>query len=126
MRFVPVPELYHVWKEVRKGLWVIKDKCKEKWIPEDVYCSLVQGKSQLFLADEEGFVIVYPRQSWDGNELFIWCAYVPEGDAVEKYEPFLMELARKIPAKRLVFESPRNWRGHGYIPIASIYVKDVA
>lgn len=124
MKFVPTHEIYHVWKDVRKGLWVIKDKCKEKWIPEDIYFSLMQQQSQLYLL-EDGFVIIYPRKSWDGNELFIWCAYCPEGDAVEKYEPYLMEMARNINARRLVFESPRNWRGHGYVPIASIYVKDV-
>ena len=124
MRFIPIPEIYHVWKDVRKGLWVIKDKCKERWIPEDVYMSLHRGESQLYLLDE-GFVIVCPRKAWDGMELFIWCAYCPEGDAVEKYEPWLMKMAQNIQAKRLVFESPRNWRGHGYVPIASIYVKDV-
>ncbi len=124
MRFIPVPELYHVWKEVRKGLWAIKDKCKEKWIPEDVYVSLKSGQSQLFLL-EDGFVVLYPRASWDGNELFLWCAYSEEGDAVEKYEPQLMELAKTLNARRLVFESPRNWKGHGYIPVASIYVKDI-
>jgi hypothetical protein len=124
MKFVPIHEIYHVWKDVRKGLWVIKDKCKEKWIPEDIYHSLMLQQSQLYLL-EDGFVIIYPRKSWDGNELYIWCAYCPEGEAVEKYEPYLMEMARNINARRLVFESPRNWRGHGYIPIASIYVKDV-
>lgn len=125
MRLIQTEELYHVWKEIRKGLWSIKDKCKEKWIPEDVYVSLMSGISQLFVTEDNGFVIVYPRKSWDGNELFIWCAYSEEGDAVEKYEPFLLELAEKVKARRLVFESPRNWRGHGYVPIASIYVKDI-
>lgn len=124
MRFITVPELYHVWKDVRKGLWAIKDKCKEKWIPEDVYVSLVSGKSQLFLLDN-GFVIVYVRKTWDGDELFVWCAYSDDGDAIEKYEPDVMELAKKAGAIRIAFESPRNWRNHGYTPIATIYVKEV-
>ena len=124
MKFVPTHEVYDVWKDVRKGLWEIKDKCKEKWIPEDVYVSVMSGQSQLYLLDD-GFLIVYPRKAWDGNELFIWCAYCNEGNAVEKYEPHLMKMAQNIKAKRLVFESPRNWRGHGYVPIASIYIKDV-
>ena len=73
--------------------------------------ALKTGHSTLYLASEEvytGFVVLTPAQDFRGKKLHIWCAFHTAGNAVEKYRPELIELAKSIGAKRLSFESTRK------------------
>ena len=51
-RGVPVAQLRGVWPLLQYGLSVVRDTNKEPWINEDVYASLLHGRSVLYLFED--------------------------------------------------------------------------
>lgn len=112
------------WERIKEGLAVVRKRGPVNWIDEDVYANLKAGSAQLFIT-EDTFVICYPERMHDGMSLHIWIAYSTHGNAVETYEPQLIEIAKGFGAIRLKCESARNWEPKGYIPVSTIYYKDI-
>ncbi len=127
MRYVKPDELHSVWAFVKAGLEVVRNRCFERWIPEDVYTALKQGGSQLFVA-EDGFIVVTPQKDQFSGEqiLFIWAAYGTNALVYEEGEKLITQLAKQIGAKRIQMESPRRgWERRGFDPVKIVYERIV-
>lgn len=97
------------WEFIRKGLeQVIKKGGSDGWIPEDVYLALKVGRSHLYLGDR-AFLVVTPTDGFNGKKLFVWAAYSEIHGGIEKYRPFVRDLAKQIGASRYEFQSMRDY-----------------
>jgi hypothetical protein len=98
------------WDDVLPGLADIKEKRSPSWRPEDVYAACLSGKAFLYVADCCGcFVVLQEKQDAHSlrRDLLVWIGYGFD-DAQGAHVHELLELARKIEAKRLVMISPRK------------------
>jgi hypothetical protein len=129
MILVHPDNLHDVWDFVREGLLKVSEKATDGWIPEDVYHSLKSGISSLHLeyVDEKpvGFVVLNVVSDFRGKKLFIWVAYSVEGNAVERHENELIEMARQVGCKRIAFESTRKGWEKLYTSTMITYEKDL-
>jgi hypothetical protein len=107
LEFIPPDNVRQTWPYVRQGLETVLQKSPEQWIPEDVYASLMAGKSVLWLLKRDeycvGFLVGYAKE----DEFHIWCAYGMAGGELDKWFAILTDIARKGGAKRITFDS---WR----------------
>jgi hypothetical protein len=118
-------ELHDVWPWVQEGLLKVKKKTQADWIPEDVYSAIRNGTSTLHLGNQdEGFLVLTPRNDWDCKTLFIWIAY-GEGNVYEKYLPEIEQIAKSINARRIRFESSRKGWGKRFDYVTSIFEKEL-
>lgn len=110
--FINPADLHSVWNQIRNGLEVVLDRSSDSWIPEDVYCSIRTGNSQLFMIDN-GFTIVQQVTDQFSNEksLHIWITYRDSGnyDITDDFHGFLRKLADNAGIKRITFGSKRRW-----------------
>jgi hypothetical protein len=133
--FVHPTELQAFWDYVRPRLEIVSRRSKARWIPEDIYHALKAQTATLHIGeigDEYvGLVVLAPSLDFDGQTLTIWACYSEENhDVIELYEPEIVGFAKRIKAKRLVFNSPRKGWGrrlkpHGYRPVSQCYEKEV-
>ena len=123
MIYVSPVDLHKYWPEVKHGLENVLKKSNGDWIPEDVYTAIKNNTSTLHLVDE-GFVVLTPKNDYDGVTLFVWVAY-GHGVVWEKYRPEIELMARQIKAKRIRFESSRKGWGKRYKYVTSIYEKEL-
>jgi len=127
---VPVERLHEDWPLIKEGLEKIIEKIKPDWIPEDVYHALRSNVSTVHLGyngDEyEGFIVLTPTPDYDGVVLFIWCVYSPSRtNVLETYYEEVVQMARKIGAKKLRFASPRKGWSRMFEPVTTIYEREV-
>lgn len=105
--FVPPDQVRQVWSYVKPGLQKVLLKSPEFWIPEDVYASLVAGKSVLWLTKREdicvGFFIGYAVD----DAFHIWCAYGVANGELKAWFSLLRDIAKQGGASRITFDS---WR----------------
>lgn len=107
----PVPIRDH-WTRVRPRLAEIMAGMDE-W-PEDVYSDCVNGDAHLYLADNEGFVVLRKtRNRFTGsNELIVWVASLfedsQEPDAVARYLEALVVIARTSGCVKVEFRTRRE------------------
>jgi len=113
MKFIHPDELKKYWVWVKQGLLKVIEAGSDGWIPEDVYTSIKLNQATLHIASEgehfTGFVVLTVTEGYEGKKLFIWAAYHTAGNAVKKYLPELEQMAKKIGAKKIEFQSMRNW-----------------
>jgi hypothetical protein len=134
LSYVHPGDVQAYWPYVAPRLVKLRAKTKARWIPEDVYAEIKTGSATLHIAGEGsdylGFVVLQARPDYDGKTLWVWIA-CSDGkvDVVEKYEPELVAMARKIGAKRLEFSSPRKWErrlsGYGWAESHAVFAKEV-
>jgi hypothetical protein len=129
------PELRKYWSLVRPALEKMqKDrKSADKWTPEDVYLSLLEGRSTLVLtsivpgentglryADREtaiqnftGFMVLQKTSTYEDAALHIWIAASNEGKAeasnILTFNSEMDELAKNIGCTRITFNSNRDF-----------------
>jgi hypothetical protein len=103
------------WNWLRNGLLEIIGRCHERWSPEDVWQQVQAGNAFAWrvegAGDDIGFMILRRDADPDGPVLFIWATWCEPGSlakhAAELLER-LKELAHRIGAKRIRFESSRK------------------
>lgn len=124
-----VQDVRPYWSWVRKGLEDVLLKTKDRWIPEDVYLSLMTGKSHLFKCSE-GFVITTMTQDQYSKEscLHIWIAWGPNTNVLQEAMGNLEKMALDAGAKRISFISPRRWDNvfDGFRVASSLFEKELA
>lgn len=87
------------WPVILPGLRQIKEQNGEEWLTEDVYASLVTGKSSLYLFNKatgefagfavlEAIMMPYASSPW----LNIWIGYASERD----YGHYGVEVAKQV------------------------------
>lgn len=103
------------WGWIRNGLLEIIGRCKERYLPEDVWQAVMAGSAFVWRVetahDEIGFLILRKDQDPDGPALFVWCCWCEPG-SLAKHGADLMErlkeVGHRIGAKRIRFESSRK------------------
>ena len=119
LRARTVQQVREEWGWVRNGLLTIIERTRESWLPEDVWQSLQGGHSFLWVVhkngDDIGFLVLRKDADPDGPVLYLWIAWAePQAlaDCHAELIERLDEIAARIGARRLRFESPRaGWRG---------------
>jgi len=114
---IPQSEIKYSFARIESHLQKVRDKTYTDWIIPDVYLSLREGQSTLYMfyKDDEyiGFVITqfYTDPSGEGT-LFVWASYQkPEYNYVKVGFDFLDQLAESLNAVAIEFESSRDgWK----------------
>ncbi len=126
-------QVYNSWDWIRAGLDKTIKRTGAHFRPEDAYVRLRNGTAWLYLvsadAEEFGFVILTQEHDPDGMVLFIWCLWCEPGSLYphkHKFYEELDELAHKAGAKRIRWQSPRDYRHEKYSKqVAHIYEREV-
>ena len=104
--FIEPNNLRQWWGFVRPGLLKILQKSPEPWIPEDVYADCFEGRSMLWVAQDDarpvGFAVLQPQ----GTALHVWSVHLEHGHLEAGWQ-LLLNIARNGQAETLTFDS---WR----------------
>lgn len=132
---IPPESLHAYWTYVREGLERVKNNVKEVWLPEDVYTSIRNKRSSLYIARDDnrqiGFFVAEMSIEPFSNEpvLFVWCLFGPNSlqytDACIEY---LEQLAHSIGAKRIRFTGRKGWAKvlkDRFTPVRTIYEREL-
>ena len=123
LTYIQPAHLHDHWEAIKPGLEACR-KRGEAWIVEDVYHAIKSGQSFLYVASC-GFLVLTPQQSYDGNQLFVWCCYANADDPISVFHDQLKEIAKSINAKRILFGSKRKWdrklEPYGWKQVSTIY-----
>lgn len=104
-----VTDIRGEWPRIRSGLDAVLAKCREDWIPEDVYHALKSGNAACYTNEAGILIVTRPLNEFTQRpELHVWITH-NEGaaDVLEEGIEFLREQARHIGATRITFASPR-------------------
>lgn len=100
---------------MRDGLWEVKDKCNESWLPEDIYTAIKTGSAFLYAIEDKGFAVFQKHADVDGPVLFVWILSGRLMAYKDQLYTEIDELARGINARRIRWHSPRKfWARNGY------------
>ncbi len=125
--------VYERWDWIRSGLQATIKRTGVKMRPEDVYVRLRNGTAWLYAIcvpfGEIGFLILTQEHDPDGLVLFIWCLWCEphqlspiKGEFYKEVE----ELAQKAGAKRIRWQSPRDYRRERWGKrVAYVYEREV-
>jgi hypothetical protein len=103
------------WGWIRNGLLEVIGRCHERWSPEDAWVAVYNGSSFVWRMttahDDIGFLLLRKLDDPDGPVLFLWAAWAEPGSLVKHAAELmerLKELAHRMGAKRIRFESSRK------------------
>ena len=110
LNYIHPDNLHDAWDFVKEGLQRIHDRAKDRWKFEDVYHAIKSNSFGLYIVNEhEGFVILQPVRGWDGQELFVFGAYiVPGHDVMDEAFEEVKQIGKGMNAKRIRFQSKRE------------------
>ena len=113
---VPPDQLHTCWEWVEQGLYAIKRKRREPWLPADVYVQLRMKTAHLMLIEDAGFLIyqILPGDDFRGV-LHIYCVW----GALRPYEQELYkeldEYAAKLGVARIRVIGRKGWGRRGWL-----------
>lgn len=114
VRIVDPKYLQSWWELVKPGLAEIRRRTEPTWISEDVYVSLRQGDSTLWIGFEGdtfvGFAIVLTRNnSFNGDKsLIIWTLFMALTNRLDNFIESVKKQALEQGYDQVVFQSPRR------------------
>jgi hypothetical protein len=119
------------WDMVRPCLEKLKTMGEVWWTPDDIHASCLCGISRLYIAEEDPDAFVIARI--DENKrtlersLFIWIAWGGKNHGtMDKYLPFIEELARVNNCEVMKMQSPRRgFERTGWKPVMIDYTREV-
>jgi hypothetical protein len=113
---VPPEKCRDVWDYVRPGLVQVREKCNDRWLPEDIWLALQSKAAFLYMLEEDGdtigFFVFKNFYDVDGLALYVWVLHAP--NAVQTSERAMEviaqidALAKGVGAKRIRHHSPRG------------------
>ncbi len=125
--------VYERWDWIRAGCEKTIKRTGAHFRPEDVYVRLRNGTAWLYAIcvpfGEVGFVVLTQEYDPDGMALFIWILWAERGQLRPVVDQFYTEidgLAAKAGAKRIRWQSPRNYTREGCKRVAHIYEREVS
>lgn len=131
IRLIPVPfhRLRPLWPWVRAGLEQGIFKSHARGMPEDVYCSLKQGLSYLYLIDDGtplGFLVFQHNKGVDGMELHVFSIWCPGFEAVSE-EVFRAadEIGQSLGAVRMTCSGRKGWSRYGFRVATINFERDI-
>jgi hypothetical protein len=111
---IPLAEVRCAFEKIQPDLETLKTKCKPNWISPDIYLSLQEELSTLYMLYEEdayiGFIVVNTLRSISGEDtLFVWASYQkPEYNYLNAIFKFLEKVADDMKAVAIEFDSNRK------------------
>jgi hypothetical protein len=125
--------VYNRWDWIRAGLEKTFKRTGAKMRPEDVYVRLRANTAWLFALQEEeddfGFLILTQEHDPDGPVLFIWVLWTEPHKLYPVKQQFyaeVEEMARKTGAKRIRWQSPREYERERWgKKVAHVYEREV-
>lgn len=119
LQLVPIHKINDYWPVIRAGLFRVLDKSPDIWKPEDVYMEIMQGRSELHVAEDDeglmGFVVLTPYFQYGNMVLHIWIALNNRShDDVVFGTDEIKQIARDINANYITTGSARKGIGKFY------------
>ena len=101
------------WETIKPGIIELRKDYAHDWRLEDVYASLLNGKSQLlmdFARTPNGFTVVQsvPIPFQNAQKMLIWLAYDPVSGSAITYADELETLALSTGHKQIEFLTPHE------------------
>jgi hypothetical protein len=102
------------WERVRVGLVEVKKATTDDWLPEDVYMSLRQGHSTLYIGTDAageyvGFLVLRLVPTFHSKMVEVWCAYsASKRPLMRRFFPHVQAVARNVGATLISFASARD------------------
>ena len=103
---------------VSKPILKIGKEAREPELLGDIITACAEEKAFLFI-EGESFTVLKPIHTAGKKKLLIWVAFSPEGNAYEKFMPYILERDKEIEAVELEFQtavpeisnyiSKKNW-----------------
>jgi len=132
LRVIEPKNLAAEWDRVRAGLVEVKKATTDDWLPEDVYMSIRQGESVLYIGSGAGgaylgFLVLRLVTTDHSTKLEIWCAYsATRAPLMRRMFPHIKAVARNAGATAISFGSAREeWKAGakrlGFKPTQTIY-----
>ena len=133
---IPQAEVKYSFETIEPDLKKIIKKSYSDWIPSDVYLSLVEEQSRLYMFYQEdtyiGFIITQVLKNRSNEStLFIWASYQkPEYNYVKAGFDFLDKLALEKNVQTIEFHTSRpGWAktatANGFKLTSYVYKKEV-
>ena len=133
---IPLTEVRCAFEKIQPDLEYVREKCQTNWITPDIYLSLQEEISTLYMLYEEdayiGFIIVNTLRSISGEDtLFVWASYQkPEYNYVKAMFKFLEKIAEEMKAVAIEFDSNRKgWEKkapmHDFNLVSQTYRKEL-
>lgn len=133
------PDVHGRWEWVRKGLEEVRANSPPEacpWLPEDVYCSLMERKAVLFLIrdaqeSDVGFLVLQALRSSFEQVLFVWVIWAEKYSLLRHSHNVMSELralARSLGLKRIRHVSTQEgWASTKlFVPVSTIYECEVS
>lgn len=114
LRAIEPQHLAAEWERTRTGLVEVKKATPDDWLPEDVYMSLRQGHSTLYIGTGEdgeylGFLVLRLVPTFHSKKVEIWCAYSATREPLmRRFFPHIKAVARNVGATMISFASARD------------------
>ncbi|MCU0810607.1 MAG: hypothetical protein MUE59_06155 [Thiobacillaceae bacterium] len=110
---VPPQALHDVWPHVLPGVEAIRERCREVWLPEDVYAALRYGDAQLWAwpgLDSWMVLRVVTDLHSAARTMLVWLAWSRPGtpDRLCEGLDWARQVARQAQIGTVAFESPRK------------------
>lgn len=125
-------DIRKVWDAISDAMKEVAHITDAEWRPEDVYHSVVSGKSFLFMdsSDSQSFVVLseYAHPYLSEKVLTVDIAYNKTGNAIDRYQSEIEDIAREAGCSFIEFSTPheglkRVVEKHGYETICTTYRK---
>lgn len=135
-QYIQPNQIRDFWPLVREGMEEVKANSKTGWIVEDMYMALVNNHSTLHIGyvgnEYRGFMVLTPTQDYNGTNLHVWATYCNKQgfDLMSSGIVEINELACRIQAKTITFDSPRKgWEKQAqkldFEPVSTRYARAV-
>lgn len=117
LKNIAAKDIGPLWDRIRTGLVEVKKETTDDWLPEDVYMSLKNAASSLYIGEDEngeylGFLVLRHVATFHSSKVEVWAAYsatkVPLMAMAWKE---LLEITANVGATKIRFSSAREeWR----------------
>lgn len=133
---IPPHEVVRWWDFIRPGIIGIKRRCKERWIPEQVFAKLAYNSATLYIfkvdGEPKGFAVLEICVDSLTQHRFVnfWLMHFPHNAIQHRQQ--LVEwcdaTVRQVGLKHAQFASPRLWEtilGDAFKPRLTIFEREV-
>lgn len=108
LQLVRPEQIRSYWPTIKKGVDKLVTKSITGWIPEDLYCDVHEGRTQLYLLIDNKYYVGFVAVQIFNQNMHIWTAYCEKPDQLEVGLNLLKDLATQDNIQTITFSSDRK------------------
>lgn len=124
---IPVEKLHAVWEWVEKGLYAVRAKTHQPWLPADVYVQLRLKTAHLVVIEDAGFLIyqIMPGDDFRGV-LHVWCLHGELKPFTDQALEWLDAHAKALGVRCIRIAGRKGWgRGGHFKQVGYLFEREV-